>query len=127
VHPVEAFSGPTGFRITRQVWVRAECDGEGLARLVLRRIGVRVRGDPREVLRENYNVELRVSNLIIMPSFNDFLGGQAVNRRSMGRESIFKDFIGPVLRSGSVRIGEAEVHMLDGTYLGTISHLRTLV
>ncbi len=127
VHPVVALRDPIGFRITKQVWVRADCDSERLARLVLRNIGVKVRGDPGSSLRENYNVELKASKLIIMPSFNDFLGGQAVNRRSMGRKSVFKDFIGPVLRSGSVRIDEAEVYMLDGTYLGTVNHLRTLV
>lgn len=118
VHPVVVFRDPIGFRITRQVWVKARCDASKLAKFVLRYADIKV--------KEELLCEVKVSSLLIMPSFNDFLGGQAVNRRNIGRGSKFKQFIGPVLRSGSVHIGEAEVYLLDGTFLGTINQLRTL-
>ena len=124
VHPVVTFRDPTGFRITRQVWVKSKCTALELASFILKRSGIKDVADPAKALRENFNVDLNVSNLLIMPSFNDFLGGQAINRRSVGRGRRFREFIGPVLRSGSVNIGEAEVDLLDGTFLGTVSQLR---
>ena len=124
VHPVVTFRDPTGFRITRQVWVKSECNAPELARFVLRRSGIRNVADPSRALKDNFDVGLNVSHLLIMPSFNDFLGGQAVNRRSVGRGKKFSEFIGPVLRSGSVDINKAEVYLLDGTFLGTVSQLR---
>jgi len=129
VHPVVVFRDPTGFRITRQVWVRAPCDGAVLARSTLRRYNVRLKRDenPQSVLKARFNVDLKVSNLIIMPSFNDFLGGQAVNRSSITRERRFREFIGPVLRSGGVNLEKAEIYLLDGTFLGSLSHLRALI
>jgi len=126
VHPVVTFRDPMGFRITRRVWIRAKCKGRDLARLLLRRTGVRSRREPSEILKDLYKTELRVSHIVIMPSFNEFLGGQTVNRRKIGRESKFREFIGPVLRSGSVDLEEAEAYLLDGTFLGKVGQLRTL-
>ena len=60
-----------------------------------------------------------------MPSFNDFLGGQAINRRIVGGSKESRaEYIGPVLRSGAVDLDNAEVYLLDGTFLGKIEHLR---
>jgi tRNA U55 pseudouridine synthase TruB len=60
-----------------------------------------------------------------MPTFNDFIGGQSINRGGRWSKSTSKgDYIGPILRSQSVNIEEAEVHMLDGTFLGKISQLK---
>jgi putative SbcD/Mre11-related phosphoesterase len=124
IHPVVRFRDPTGFRITRQVWVKCACNAPELARFILRRSGIKEVKDPAETLRDEFDVELRVSNLFIMPSFNDFLGGQAINRRSIGRGKKFRDFIGPVFRSRGVDIENAEASLLDGTFLGTVSQLR---
>lgn len=124
LHPVVVFRDPTGFRISRQVWVKSRCNAPKLAKFILNRSGIRVTGDPAKSLRDNFNVDLNVSQLFIMPSFNDFLGGQAINRQRVGRGGKFSQFIGPVLRSGSIRIDEAEVYLLDGTYLGTVGQLR---
>ncbi|KYH42307.1 MAG: phosphoesterase [Candidatus Bathyarchaeota archaeon B26-1] len=126
VHPVVTFRDPTGFRITRQVWVRAECDGRSLTRLLLKRIGAKLGKEPPKLLENLRKTRPEVTHIVIMPSFNEFLGGQAVNRRRIGREDKFREFIGPVLRSGSVNLESAEVYLLDGTFLGTIKQLRTL-
>jgi len=128
VHPVVVFEDPMGFRITRQVWVRAPCNGEQLAGFVLRRHHARLRmkENPRDVLRTKFNVDLKTENLIIMPSFNDFLGGQAINRSTITKQKRFREFIGPVLRSGSVNLEKGEAHLLDGTFLGTLDRLAKL-
>lgn len=124
VHPVVTFRDPTGFRITRQVWVKFACNAPEIARFILRRSGIKEAKDPAETLRGKFGVDLGVANLFIMPSFNDFLGGQAINRRNVGRGKKFRDFIGPVFRSQSLNIEEAEASLLDGTFLGTVGQLR---
>lgn len=128
VHPVVVFKDPMGFRITRQVWVRGPCDNSLLAWFVLRRHNVRLKKsvNPQDVLKAEFNVDLGAKNLVIMPSFNDFLGGQAINRSTIARRRRFREFIGPVLRSGSVKLEKAEVYLLDGTFLGSLDNLRKL-
>jgi len=126
VHPTVAFRDPLGFRITRQVWVKAQCDSTKLAKSLLEHQRIKVDKNPILLLQEHFKVKLRTTQLFIMPSFNDFLGGQAINQKSLGKSGSSKAFIGPILRSKSVNINNAEVHLLDGTFLGTINHLRTL-
>jgi uncharacterized protein len=77
-------------------------------------------------LRKHYKVRLRTKQIFMMPSFNDFLGGRPVNevnpRNEMGGEGL----IGPVLRSEAVKMGDSELYLLDGTYLGTLNQLKQL-
>jgi hypothetical protein len=125
VHPVITFRDPIGFRITRQVWVKAPCNSSMLARAMLKGHGLKIRR--KESLDEalgRLDVSLGVSNLIIMPSFNDFLGGQTINTYGLTRKERFKGFIGPVLRSGSIDFENAEIYLLDGTFLGSLGRLR---
>jgi len=61
-----------------------------------------------------------------MPSFNDFLGGRPINEVYSTGEAAAEGFIGPVLRSQAVNVEVAEVYLLDGTYLGTLSQLKRL-
>jgi putative SbcD/Mre11-related phosphoesterase len=128
VHPVVVFKDPMGFRITSQVWVRAPCYGKLLSRFVLRRHNRRLKKDedPQDALKTEFNVDFKAKNVLIMPSFNDFLGGQAINRSTIARQKKFKEFIGPVLRSGSVNLEKAEAYLLDGTFLGSLDRLRKL-
>jgi len=131
VHPTVAFRDPLGFRITAQVWVRATIDRELLARAFLKGMGFRLKAeeDPFKVLRKNFGVKLRASEFYIMPYFNEFLGGKPINRGVAGRshsagKSI--EYLGPLLRSGSIDIENAETYLLDGTFLGTVGQLRSL-
>jgi hypothetical protein len=128
VHPMVAFRDPMGFRITRQVWIKVECDGALLAKSLLEHSGFRVdaNADSAALLRDHFKVRLRTSQLVIMPSFNEFLGGRPINQKSRGKDWRFGAFIGPVLRSGSVNISDAETYLLDGTFLGTVNELKTL-
>ncbi len=126
LHPMVAFRDPMGFRITRQVWVKAACNGQRLAKSVFFRLGVKVNANPSVVLLDQFNVRLRVSQLFIMPSFNEFLGGQPINKRKLGKGAKSGAFIGPVLRSGSINLDDAETYLLDGTFLGNVNQLKTL-
>ena len=126
IHPMVAFRDPMGFRMTRQVWIKAPCDGERLAKSLLEHLGVKVAADASTLLREQFNVKLGVSQFFIMPAFNEFLGGRPINSRRRGKDIKSRALIGPVLRSGGVDIDNAEAYLLDGTFLGTISQLRNL-
>jgi len=125
VHPTVAIRDPMGFRMTRQVLVKAPCNGEQLAKSLLNHLGIKMNTDLSGVLEEQYKVKLNVSQLFIMPTFNQFLGGRPINERKRGKKKTGA-FIGPILRSGSVNINDAEVYLLDGTFLGTVDQLKAL-
>ncbi len=126
LHPVVVFHDPAGFKMTRQVWMKTKVDSEGLAKILLKKAGVKIENSVTETLRKHYSVKLKASELYIMPSFNDFLGGRPVNetrpRKDIGSEKL----IGPVLRSEAVDVDDAELYLLDGTFLGSLNQLRQL-
>ena len=125
LHPVVAFTDALGYRITRPVWVRAPCDPMKLARAILKETKRRRIKNIEATVKERYGVELRVSRCLFAPPFNDFLGGRPINvrqRPGLGWTRI--DSFGPLLRGGIVKMNEAEVQLLDGTYLGTVKQLR---
>ena len=127
VHPMVAFRDPVGFRITRQVWVKATCNCVKLAGPLLKHMRIKVDTDPVTLLKERFGVSARSSSkFLIMPSFSDFLGGQIINKRALRKDVRSRVFIGPVLRYGSVDIDNAETYLLDGTFVGTIKQLRKL-
>jgi hypothetical protein len=125
LHPVVAFTDALGYRITRPVWVRAPCDRVRLARVILKDKKRRRIKDVEEMVKERYGVELRVSRCLLVPHFNDFLGGRPINvKERSGSRWTRIDRFGPLLRGGIVKMNEAEVQLLDGTYLGTVKQLR---
>jgi len=111
--------------MTKQVFVKAPCDGEQLAKSLLNHLGAKMETDISGVLNEHHKVKLNVSQLFIMPSFNQFLGGRPINKRKRGKKKT-DTYIGPILRSGCVNIDDAEVYLLDGTFLGTVDQLKAL-
>jgi hypothetical protein len=126
LHPVVVFRDPAGFKIIRQVWMRANCDSEALAKILLQKYNVKIEGTIAETLQKHYNVKLRAKEIFIMPSFNDFLGGRPINETRPRKEVGSEALIGPVLRSEAVDVDNSELYLLDGTYLGTLNHLRSL-
>jgi len=126
VHPIVAFHDPAGFRITRQVWVKVECNGTKLAETLLQKHKIEIKESVAETLRKHYKTKSHTSQLFIMPSFNDFLGGRPLNRRKQEATEKTKRSLGPVLRSEAVDMENAEIFLLDGTFLGTLNQLRTL-
>jgi len=119
IHPVMRFYDKYGFSIVRQVWVKTRCDGGVLAGAYLKRLKVKLGSvSPREVFREKFGCSISDPELIIVPAFNDLLGGLAVNRAG-GR------LIGPVLRSGCVDLGSSELYFLDGSYIGALGRVQS--
>ena len=119
VHPTVMFRDYLGFRTTTRVWVKARCHTEKLAATLMKRRYVKARGDSTTKSKKRFDVEPKVKQLVIMPCFNDFLGGRPFNRGGERRT-----YIGPLLRSEAVNIDEAEVYLLDGTYLGLVEQLK---
>jgi putative SbcD/Mre11-related phosphoesterase len=126
VHPTVAFRDPFGYRIAAPVWVKAKCSKTDLAESVLKALRLRKIKDPVETLRSRFNVTPKTSRLLILPCFNEFLGGRPVNRTGIDKKGRYREFMGPLLRSKGVHSDEAEIHLLNGTFLGTIAQLKTL-
>jgi len=126
LHPVVVFRDPVGFKMTRQVWMKVKCNTENLAKILLRKSGEKIENSVSEILKKQYNIRLKTTEIYIMPSFNDFLGGRPVNETRPRKEIGSETLIGPVLRSEAVDVDNAELYLLDGTYIGTLNHLRNL-
>ena len=125
VHPVVVFRDPSGFRINRQVWVKAKCHTEQLSKTLLEKNKIKIEGTTEATVKKHYGFTPSSAEVLLMPSFNDFLGGRAINETRSGVEGQ-ASMIGPMLRSGIMDMDEAEVYLLDGTYLGTLNQLRDM-
>lgn len=125
VHPMVVLRDPAGFKLNRQVWLKADLNAEALAKILLQKHRVKIGGKVEDTLAKHYGVKLRAKQFFLMPSFNDFLGGRPVNetysRKAFGSETL----IGPVLRSEAVDVQGSELYLLDGTYLGTVGQLKS--
>jgi putative SbcD/Mre11-related phosphoesterase len=126
VHPVVVFRDPAGFKITRQIWIRANCNIEALAKILLEKHKIKVEGTVKETVQKHFGFKPYSQELFIMPSFNDFLGGRPINETKYRKESKDETLIGPVLRSKAVDVDDSELYLLDGNYLGTLNQLRQL-
>ena len=126
LHPVVVFRDPAGFKITKQVWIKAECDTTLLSKTLLIKQRIRIEGTPEETVKKHYNFLPKTCQLLIMPSFNDFLGGRPINIAKPHKTGQTRKMIGPVLRSDAVDLNNSEVYLLDGTYLGTLDQLRRI-
>ncbi len=126
LHPVVVFRDPGGFKITRQVWVKAQCDTTQLSKTLLQKQRVKIEVTPEETTQKHYHFKPRTDQIFIMPSFNAFLGGRPINETKPGKKEQTPNMIGPVLRSNAIDLNNSEVFLLDGTYLGTLAQLRRL-
>ncbi|MGD0175490.1 MAG: metallophosphoesterase [Candidatus Bathyarchaeia archaeon] len=123
LHPAVTLRDALGYRLTKTAWVTAPCDPKKLVRGTLKAAGIQPRGDLEELLKEKFRVKLATTRCVFVPPFNDFLGGRPVNSRKI-EETHAGERLGPVLRSGAVDMDDAEVHLLDGTYLGRVKQLK---
>jgi hypothetical protein len=89
----------------------------------LKAAGVSTKENPQKVLVERFHVQLATARCIFVPPFNDFLGGRPVNSARL-EDKHAGEGLGPMLRSGAVDMDEAEVHLLDGTFLGRVKQLK---
>jgi putative SbcD/Mre11-related phosphoesterase len=126
LHPVVVFRDLTGCKITRQVWMKAKCEPEGLAKILILKSKTKIVGSVAETLQKNYGIKAKATELYIIPSFNDLLGGRPVNETKPRKENGSKEMIGPVLRSNAVDVDNSELYLLDGTFLGPLNQVRQL-
>jgi len=124
VHPVIALRDPAGFKITRQIWVKAKCEKDRFAKILLQKHKIKVEENLQKTMLKHYKITPKTSQLFIMPSFNEFLGGKPLNEKNSGREIKGEKILGPVLRAEAVDMENAEVYLLDGTFLGVLSQLK---
>lgn len=119
-HPTVVLRTPLGIRLSRRVWAKGACSGKSLAAAYLGKDRGQVEDDRIEKFREAYDVSLGDPQMILMPAFNDLLGGFPVNSDTP------KSLLGPLMRTNAVDTSRFEVYLLDGTYLGKVDFLRTL-
>ena len=112
VHPVVVFRDPSGFRITRQVWVKAACNTEQLSKTLLQKHRIKVESTGEATVKKHYGFAPTAAEVLMMPSFNDFLGGRAINETRSGKEGQ-ATMIGPMLRSGTLDMDGAEVYLFS--------------
>jgi metallophosphoesterase superfamily enzyme len=118
-HPTVRLNTPLGVRVSRRVWVRGIIDPINVAVAMLEQDGVKTE-DPMEAFRERYGINVGASQVVIVPTFNDLMGGLPVNSETP------KSLLGPLFRSGAVDVEDFDVYLLDGTFLGRVDFLRGL-
>ena len=123
LHPAVTLRDALGYRLTRPAWVMASCDSTKLVTGALKAAGVHGKGDPEKLLFEGFGVKPLAKRCVFVPPFNDFLGGRPINSKRI-EEKHAGEGLGPILRSGAVDLEDAEVHLLDGTYLGRVKQLQ---
>jgi putative SbcD/Mre11-related phosphoesterase len=119
-HPTVLLRTPLGIRMTQRAWVKGVADPRRLAKAFLEQDAVKYEGDPVAAFEEHYKAEMGCPEMILMPTFNDLLGGLPVNGEAP------QSLLGPMLRRNAIKTDDFEVYLLDGTYLGTVGFLREL-
>ena len=119
-HPAVQLNTPLGVRITRRVWVKGRVDPGRLAEVLLDQEGVKTEGDPLEEFGERFETEANDCQVVIMPTFNDLMGGLPVNAETP------KSLLGPLFRTGAIEVEDFDVYLLDGSFLGQVGFLRSL-
>jgi len=119
VHPTLFLKDSLGYGFAKQVWVRAGFDVEGMMRSYLKYAGIEWKGgDATSVFRERFGVNPKTRRIVVMPSFNDLMGGKPLNRAGLTRG----EYLGPLMKF--MDLDEADVHLLDGSYMGRLKPLR---
>ncbi|MFX1294339.1 MAG: metallophosphoesterase [Promethearchaeota archaeon] len=117
-HPVIEFKNKFNVRTYESAWIRTHWNKLKVAKAYLKYLKVKNAKNPLELLQKKYKTEIAPNpEIIIMPAFNDLLGGIPFNTKD-------SKFIGPLLKSNLLNIDEAEVLLLDGTLLGKIKEIR---
>ncbi len=120
-HPIIEFKDELNVRTFEPAWIRARWNRMKVAEALLKYHNIKKKKDPLAILQEKFQTIINEhAEIIIMPAFNDLLGGLSFNSEDT-------KFIGPLLKSKSLNIDDAEVILLDGTILGKIKEIRLKV
>jgi len=99
IHPTIQFEDKFGYRILEPVWIKSKID--------------------QKKIKEKYKIKKTGKlEVVIMPAFNRLLGGVPVNVKKMSNE-----LLGPLLKNNFIDMDNAEIYLLDGTYLGKLKSL----
>ena len=119
-HPTVLLHTPLGIRMTQRAWVKGVAEPVKLAKAFLQQEDVKFEGNPVTAFNKHYDAEIGCPEMILMPTFNDLLGGLPVNGEAP------QSLLGPMLRRNAIDMEDFEVILLDGTYLGKVGFLREL-
>ncbi|MCD6443604.1 metallophosphoesterase [Candidatus Bathyarchaeota archaeon] len=114
IHPAVTFRDRFSNRFLRRVWVKADIDPCCLSSYI----------EKRALVKRKEDFEVRSERLIIMPSFNGFMKGRALNEATS--EELGVKAISPILRSRCVDIENSELYLLDGVFLGMLGEVREI-
>jgi putative SbcD/Mre11-related phosphoesterase len=101
-HPVVRLADPLGYVSIKPVWIRARFN-EGILRQRFPELGL-----------------FNNPGVIIMPAFNELVGGISFN------EASYETLLGPLFSNRAILLDKAQAYLLDGTFLGTVEQLREL-
>ena len=120
IHPVIWFKDKLGLWMVKQVWVKTVCEGRRLAESYLKYLNIAPKKDSIETFNEKFEFTPSNPRLIVMPTFNDLIGGFSMDR-------LEKEVSGPVIGSiGAAGLSSAELYLLDGTFIGTVKQFSQL-
>ena len=117
-HPTVILKTPLGIRMTQRAWVKGVAEPAKLAKAFLEQDDLKYEGDPVTAFDDHYKTKIGRPEMILMPTFNDLLGGLPVNGEAP------QSLLGPMLRRKAINIEDFEVCLLDGSYLGNVRFLR---
>lgn len=117
-HPTVMLNTPLGIRMSQRAWIRGKPDPENLSRAFLAQDNIKVKEDALHEFEEEYHIKPGTPEIVVMPMFNDLLGGLPVNVESP------RSLLGPLFRSDAVDLEEFDAYLLEGTYVGKVSFLR---
>lgn len=101
IHPAIEFRDELGYRNSEKVWIKGRLN--------------------EEIVKKKFDLKKTGKlNIIVIPTFNNILGGKAVNRISDERQ------ISPLIVNEVFNLDSAKIYLLDGTYLGILKNIKKL-
>ena len=98
-HATVEFVDDLGFRSVQQVWIKTKLD--------------------RKKIEKRYKIKnMGKMNLIIVPAFNEMLGGGAVNKKTR------KEYLASIMTGKYFDLKKPDAYLLDGTFLGKIKDIK---
>lgn len=99
-HPMIEFRDELGGKAMEPAWVKTKIKPEDLP----------------ENLKEEVNGP--GPEVTIIPAFSKLVGGSGINR------GIPEKFLGPLFKAGAIDLEEANIYLVDGTFLGKLKNLQ---
>ncbi len=115
-HPAIEFRDELGVKSYKNVWIRVKWNKRKIAKVYLQFRNLKPQKNPLIQFEKKFNLKIKDPDIIVMPVFNKLIKGYPINYKPL-------KLLGPIFQSGAVKLDEAEVILLDGTYLGKLGEL----